>query len=504
MNGDMIIILDFGGTQSQSLARKVRGGRVYCEVLPYNIDIEAIREKAPKGIILAGGKEEGLICGPTCDMAICELGVPVLAVGRCSRMLLLQVGGRSLGVVVESKTVEITFADSPLFASLTSSERFIDRMDNIELPEGYARIAQGEGLTAAFADEGRKIYGMQFTAEQNDPDGLTVLANFTRGICGCEPWWSMDAFIERTVDRIRAQVGSGSALMAISGGVDSSVCAALMHKAIGRRMHCVYVDTGLMRKDESEAVMKLFSEQMDMEMVRVDAKDRFLGKLKGVTDPERKRVIIGEEFVRVFEDEAKKLSDVKFMVQGTIYPDVIESYGVDGTMIKSHHNVGGLPLQIEFDSVVEPLRELFKDEVREVGEALGLPVEVVHRQPFPGPGLAVRCMGEVTEEKLNTLREADAIFREEIKAAGLDRKIWQYFAVLTGIRTTGIRAEARAYDYVLALRAVNSIDALSASAYRLPYDLLERVVGRITTEVDGVTRVVYDITGKPPGTIEWE
>ena len=498
---DMILILDFGGTQGLSVAKKIRGERVYCEVLPCDAPIETIRSRSPKGILLAGGESEG---GADCDPRVYGLGVPILAIGRGSRAMLRRMGGKSNGPVYESGTATIDFSDTPLFAPLASSERFIDRMDDVTLPEGFARIAEGLGVAAAFADEARGLYGMQFGAEQNDPDGLTVLSNFAKGLCGCDPWWSTEAFIERETARIREQVGDGSALIAISGGVDSSVCAALMHRAIGNRVHCLHVDTGLMRKGESENVARLFRERMGIDLIRIDAGDRFLKRLAGVIEPEKKRDVIGEEFVRIFEEEARKLPNVRHLVQGTIYPDVVESLGIGGKVLKSHHNVGGFPTEIEFESVVEPLRELFKDEVREVGEALKMPREFIQRQPFPGPGLAVRCVGEVNEEKLKTLREADAIFTEEIDAAGLDRKIWQYFAILTDLRTTGVVKGERAYDRLIALRAVNTVDAVTATAARLPYDLIERVVGRIAQEVPGASRVVYDVTGKPPATIEWE
>ena len=506
MNNDMILILDFGGSLSQSIARKVRGGQVYCEVLPYNTPTDQIAAKAPKGIILVGKtQDDSDLDTRESDRAIYGLNIPILAIGYGARVLLRQMGGKSLGAVLTNHTLEVDFQPSPLFEGLTRSERFISRIDAVELPEDYVSIAQGGGLIAAFADEANKRYGLQFSAEQNDPDGLTVLSNFSRGICMCDPWWSMETFVKQQLTSIRERIGGGSALMAISGGVDSSVSAVLMHRAIGRRMHCLYVDTGLMRKGETDMVRDIFSEQMGMSLIVIDAKDRFLKRLCGVTNPEEKRRIIGDEFVRVFEDEAAKIGDVEYLVQGTIYPDVIESYGVDGTMIKTHHNVGGLPSQIKFQSIVEPLRELFKDEVRQAGEVLAMPKETIYRQPFPGPGLAVRCLGEVTEDKLSVLREADAIFRDEVNAAGLGRKIWQYFAILTDTRSTGVsKAGGRAYDHVVALRAVNSVDAMSATSYRLPYDLLERVADRITKEVPGVSRVVYDITGKPPGTIEWE
>jgi GMP synthase (glutamine-hydrolysing) len=501
----MIIILDLGGGLSQPVARKVRGEKVYCEVLPFDTPIETLSLKKPKGLILVGGGDS-LIAGSehAGRTAIYDFNIPVLAIGSASRAMAVHMGGRPLGAVIERHTLEVSFGQSPLFNGLTASERYINRMDAIELPEGFSVIATGGGLTAAFADEGRKLYAMQFSAEQNDPDGLKILSNFTRLICQCDPWWSMETFAHQQVEAIRERIGGSGAIMAISGGVDSSVCAALMHRAIGRRMHCLYVDTGLMRKDETLFIKRAFDTQMGMDLIVIDARERYLERLKGIVDPEAKRRAVGEEFVRVFEEEAAKIGDVEYLVQGTIYSDVIESIGVEGKMIKTHHNVGGLPDVIQFKSIVEPLRELFKDEVRQVGEVLEMPREIIYRQPFPGPGLSVRCLGEVTEEKLGILREADAIFSEEIVAAGLDKRIWQYFAVLTDMRSTGVRDDNRAYDRVIALRAVNSIDAMSASAYRMPYDLLERVSNRVANEVPGAGRVVYDVTGKPPGTIEWE
>ncbi|HIV27690.1 MAG TPA: glutamine-hydrolyzing GMP synthase [Candidatus Ornithocaccomicrobium faecavium] len=505
MSNNMILILDFSGSQSQSIARKVRGERVYCEVVPYTVSIDVVREKNPRGIMMIGNPRDISDDTPGgCAQAVYQLGVPVLAIGSAALLLARDMGARLLGPVMEKRTAQISFAPTPLFKGLGDTDRYFDRVDALDLPEGFSAIASGSGLTAAFACEERGLYGLQFFPEQNDPDGLAVIHNFAIDICGCEPTWSMEAFIERELKHIRETVGNGRALLAISGGVDSSVCAALMHRAIGRQLICLHVDTGLMRKGETAMVEKMFKQHMDMNLICVDASERFLQKLKGVTDPEKKRKIIGEEFIRVFEEEALKLGKIDFLVQGTIYPDVIESFGVDGTSVKAHHNVGGLPEKIGFEAIIEPVRELFKDEVRAVGTALGLPAELIHRQPFPGPGLAVRTLGEVNREKLDILREADAIFREEIAAAGLDKRIWQYFVVLLDVRSTGVRKGSRSYDYAVALRAINSIDAMSATVYRLPYDLLERVTARITTEVEGINRVVYDITGKPPATIEWE
>ena len=503
---DTLVILDFGGSQSQSVARRIRGEHVYCEVLNYDATAAEIRAKEPKGLLLVGGTQDAFQEGaPDASEEVYAMGLPMLCLGYGARIAVKHFGGRLLGPVLEKRPAQITLESSRLFEGLTECDRFIDRADAWELPEGFAAIASAAaGVQAGFECAEKNIFGLQFYPEQNDPDGLRILSNFACNICGCAQDWSVEAFIEGQVEAIRRQVGDGHALIAISGGVDSSVCAALMHRAIGRNMHCVHVNTGLMRKDESVLIAKVFGEELGMDLRMVDAEARFLSKLAGVTDPERKRKIIGEEFIRVFEEEAAKLGQVDYLVQGTIYPDVLESRGVGGVVVKSHHNVGGMPETMRFTGLVEPLKELFKDEVRQVGEALGLPADMVQRQPFPGPGLAVRCIGEVTKAKLDILREADAIFREEIANAGLARKIWQYFAVLTNMQSTGVRNGSRTYDYTVALRAINSVDAMTATAVRLPYDLLETCVTRITTEVPGVNRVVYDITGKPPATIEWE
>lgn len=501
---DMLMILDFGGSQAQSVAKRIRGEHVYCEVLPCDAPTADITAKNPKGILLIGGTMDAAAEGAyDCAQEVYDLGLPMLGLGYGARVMVKHFGGRLMGAVVENKPTHVKFDDCALFAGVSEADRYIDRADAWELPEGFAGTAgDGCGLDMAFACADKNMYGLQFYPEQNDPDGLRILSNFA-DICGAKREWSVETFIENQLNEIRAQVGEGDALIAISGGVDSTVCAALMHRAIGSHMHCVHVNTGLMRKNESAMIEKVFAEQ-GIDLKVVDAEARFLAKLAGVSDPEKKRHIIGEEFIRVFEEEAAKFGKVDFLVQGTIYPDVLESRGVGGVLVKSHHNVGGMPETMKFSGLVEPLKELFKDEVRQVGEALGLPAELVYRQPFPGPGLAVRCIGALTKERLDILREADFIFREEIANAGLDRKIWQYFAILTDMRSVGVRNGKRSYDYTVALRAINSIDAMSATVVRLPYDLLETVVKRITSEVNGVNRVVYDITGKPPATIEWE
>ncbi len=502
---DMVLILDFGGAYSQAVAKKVRFGQVYCEVLSYHESMEVIRQKEPKGIILVGGPQDAATeNAPNCDLEVYEMGIPILGMGYGARILCRTMGGDLRGSVLEGRTALASFSDTPIFAGMTEGERFFERADYMELPECFVPVATANGLMVAFACEAKRMYGLQMHVEQNDPDSILMLANFTVSICACQQWWSMEAFTEQQVELVRQQVGDGKALMAMSGGVDSSVCAALMHKAIGDQLYCLYVDTGLMRKGESDRVESLFKDDLGINVIRINAQDRFISKLAGITDPELKRKTIGEEFIRVFEEEARKLGKIEYLVQGTIYPDIIESFGVDKTVIKSHHNVGGLPETIDFKALVEPVRQLFKDEVRKVGEVLGLPPSVIYRQPFPGPGLAVRCIGEVTAPRLEILREADAIYREEITKAGLDKKIWQYFVVLTNMLSVGIRNNKRSYEYTVALRAVHSIDAMAATTVRLPYDLLERVADRITSEVKGINRVVYDITGKPPAIIEWE
>lgn len=492
MNGDSILILNFGGGYAQSMARKLRGERFFCEVVPANTPVAAIRARAPKGILLAGGAGEIGLDSPDCSEELFQMGIPILAMGYGARLMALRLGGQLIGVQLEKRTCLTTFSDSPLFDGLNESDRYYDRIDTLELPEGFSAIAFASGgLVPAFGDEQRKLFGLQFYAESNDPDGLQILGNFARIVCGCEPWWSMNAFIEKAVPEIQNAVGEGQALMAISGGVDSSVCAALMHRAIGNRLKCLYINTGLMRKGETELVRRVFREELGMELIMVDASEQMLQCLEGIRQPEEKRQVVEKEVSRVFAEKARALGEIPCLVQGTIYPDVLSNPDAP----KSFPEHGRL---------VEPLRLLFKDEVRQLGEVLGVPKELICRQPFPEPGLAVRMVGEVTHEKLDMLREADAIFRSEIADAGLDRRIWMYFAVLTDIRTRGLRDGLPCYEYAVALRAVSSQDALAASAYRLPYDLLERVTLRITTEVRGINRVLYDVTGKPSAMIEWE
>ena len=492
MHRDMILILDFGGSQSQAVARKVRGEQVYCEVLPCGTPMDLIRARKPKGLMLTGMPPEDAAEEPFCSPEIFELGVPVLALGYAARRMLTYMGGACLKTAIENQPARVDFSPCQLFDGLTFSERYIVRMDEVRLWEGARPLAAAGDVIAAFGDLGRQLFGLQFTAEQNDPDGLAIIANFARNICGCDDWWSVGAFIEDSLDGIREAMGDGSALMAVSGGVDSAVCAALMHRAIGERIHCLFVDTGLMRKDEPEMVQEQFR-RMQMEIHRVDARSRFADRLAGITDPEEKRRVIDEEFVAVFQEEARRYEQVECLVQGTIYPDVIGRYATE-----TPQRGVGVPAPEGFTRVLEPLRTLFKDEVRAVGEALAVPEEIIHRQPFPGPGLAVRCLGLVTGEKLAILRECDAIFREEIHEAGLDKKIWQHFAVLGDQRVSS----GEAPGYTAILRAVTG--AGSSPAYRMPYDLLERVMERITSQMPNVLRVVYDVTAKADTPVEWE
>lgn len=491
MHTDSILILNFGGEQAQLTARKLRGERFFCEILPCETSAEEIAKRMPKGIVLAGGPEDP--DAPTArrmDVNIFSLGIPVLALGSGARRMALMLGGQMLGTQLEKRTAQISFSQIPLFEGLGESERYFDRVDSMELPEGFSAIAYAAGgVVPAFASEERKLYALQFYTESNDPDGLQILANFAGAICGCEAWWSMEAFVELALKDIRNTVGDGNALMAISGGVDSSVCVALMHRAIGDRLRCLYINTGLMRKGETALVTSTFRDALGLELICVDAGERILKRLESVTDPAVKRAVVEEEIMRVVQDEAEELGEIDCLSQGTIYPDVLS---------------GGGRRTCGFDKIIEPLRLLFKDEVRELGEVLGVPKELISRQPFPEPGLAVRIVGEVTREKLDMLSEADAIFRSEIAEAGLDRRIWQYFAVLTDIRTLGQRNGERIEEYAVALRAVSSQDALAYNVYRLPYDLLERVSARITQDVPGINRVMYDVTGKSSSFIEWE
>ena len=508
---ETVIVLDFGGQYNQLIARRVREAHVYAELVPYNVDARHIQEKNPIGIIFTGGPksvyEEG---APVCDEKILELGIPILGICYGSQLISLKLGGHVASAPAgEYGKTEITYDTSSILLQEMDDESicWMSHMDYIDkAPEGFDILATtGSCPVAAFGSREKKIYGVQFHPEvQHTVKGQSILEHFLYDVCGAKGDWDMNDYAKQAIEGIREKVGDKKVLLALSGGVDSSVCAVLLHKAIGKNLTCVFVDTGLMRKYEPEEVEEVFKKQFDMNLVHVKAEKRFLEKLAGITEPEKKRKIIGEEFIRVFEEEAKKIGKVHFLAQGTIYPDVVESGVGDAALIKSHHNVGGLPDHVDFDEIIEPLRELFKDEVRELGEELGLPRHMVWRQPFPGPGLAIRVIGEITKEKLNLLRDVDLIFRDEIAKAGLDEKIWQYFAVLTDMRSVGVMGDERTYDYTVALRGVTSVDAMTADWARIPYDVLGVISNRIINEVPHINRIVYDITSKPPATIEWE
>ncbi len=508
-----VVVLDFGGQYNQLIARRVRECSVYCEVKPYHTPLPVLREMDPIGIIFTGGPNSVYDeKAPHVDPEIFRLGVPILGICYGCQLLAHSLGGRVAAAQADTareygKTETRYDTACRLFRGLPETGvSWMSHGDYMEkVPEGFTLAARsGACPNVAIADEARGFYGVQFHPEVDHTEhGLQMLRNFLYEVCGAKGDWTMGDYCKSAVAAIREKVGDGKVLLALSGGVDSSVAAALLAEAVGRQLTCVFVDHGLMRKDEGDEVENAFA-KWDLNFIRVNAETRFLLKLAGVDEPERKRKIIGEEFIRVFEEEAKKLGRVDFLAQGTIYPDVIESGAGDAAVIKSHHNVGGLPDCVDFREIIEPLRMLFKDEVRALGRELGLPEYLVMRQPFPGPGLAIRIIGDITKEKADTLREADAIYREEIAAAGLDRAINQYFAVLTNTRSVGVMGDGRTYDYTLALRAVTTSDFMTADWARIPYDVLERVSVRIVNEVSMINRIVYDITSKPPATVEWE
>lgn len=507
---EMVLVVDFGGQYNQLIARRVRDCHVYCEVVPYNKALDAVKEKKPKGIIFTGGPNSVYAEGaPQIDPAIFEQGIPIL--GLCYGM---QIMAHTLGGKVEAaekrefgKTVTHFDHTAPVFKQLPEeSVTWMSHVDYVaQMPEGFTKIAHTDDCPiAAMMNTEKNLYAMQYHPEVNHSEkGVDMLKNFLTEVCGCSESWTMANYAKTAIESIRAQVGDGKVLLALSGGVDSSVAAQLLSCAIGSQLTCIFVDHGLMRKNEGDEVEAAFANS-GMQFIRVNAEERFLKKLEGITDPETKRKTIGEEFIRVFEDEGKKIGSVDFLAQGTIYPDVIESGTGDAAVIKSHHNVGGLPAVVEFKGLIEPLRMLFKDEVRQLGLELGLAEYLVWRQPFPGPGLGIRVMGDITKEKLDILRDADAIYREEIANAGLDRSINQYFAVLTNTRTVGVMGDFRTYDYTLALRGVTTTDFMTADWARIPYDVLDKISSRIVNEVDHINRIVYDITSKPPSTIEFE
>ena len=504
---DLVLVIDFGGQYNQLIARRVREFGVYCEIVPYNYGIEKIKDKNPKGIIFTGGPNS--VYGedtPQIEKEVFELGVPVLGICYGQQLMSHLLGGRvDTAPVREYGKSHVNLDNSSkLFKGIEKEEVcWMSHTDYVaEAPAGFKIIAHTDVCpVAAIANEEKELYGVQFHPEvEHTPFGKDMLRNFVLNICDLEPSWSMASFAEEKIAEIKRVVGDKKLICALSGGVDSSVAAVLVHKAVGKQLTCIFVDHGLLRKDEGDQVEKIFREGFDMNLIRVNAQDRFLGKLAGVSDPERKRKIIGEEFIRVFEEESKKLGQIDFLVQGTIYPDVVESGTGTSAVIKSHHNVGGLPEDIEF-SLIEPLRELFKDEVRAVGEELGIPHHLVWRQPFPGPGLAIRVLGEVNEEKLEIVREADAIFREEIALAGLESEIWQFFAVLPNIQSVGVMGDERTYCHTVGLRAVTSSDGMTSNFAHIPYEVIDKVSRRIVNEVKGVNRIVYDVTSKPPATI---
>lgn len=510
MKNEEVIVLDFGGQYNQLIARRVRECNVYCEVLPYTTPIEKIKEKNPVGIIFTGGPNSVYEDNaPSCSKEIFELGVPILGICYGNQLMAHILGGK---VVSPDKReygkTEIELSDSLLFDGIDKKNVcWMSHTDYVAvLPDGFKAVAKTESTPfAAYENADKKLYSVQFHPEVNHtPFGKQMLKNFLYTVCNCKGDWLMADYAEKTIAALKEKIGDKKVLCALSGGVDSSVAAVLIHKAVGKQLTCIFVDNGLLRKNEGDEVELIFKKQFDINMVRVNAQDRFLDKLAGVTAPEKKRKIIGEEFIRVFEAEAKKIGTVDYLVQGTIYPDVIESGAGDASVIKSHHNVGGLPDHVDFKEIIEPLRNLFKDEVRQLGIELGIPEKLVWRQPFPGPGLAVRVIGEITRDKLAILRDADAIFREEIAAAGLDRKINQYFAVITDMKSVGVMGDGRTYDYTLALRGVTTTDFMTADWAKIPYDVLEKCSNRIVNEVKHVNRIVYDITSKPPATIEWE
>ncbi len=510
MRHQKILVLDFGGQYNQLIARRVRELNVYSELRPSELSVEEIKRLDPIGIILTGGPSSVYEKNaPYLAKDVLALGIPVLGICYGCQLITVLLGGE-VGRAERSefgKTQLTVHAESPLFDGIPKkSVCWMSHTDRIRtLPDGFTALASTDGCpVAAYGDEEKSIYGVQFHPEVVHTEyGGQVLKNFLR-ICGARGDWTMHGFVEESVLSLKERLGTGRVLSAMSGGVDSAVAAALVHRAIGERLTCVFVDHGLHRKGEPEEVMRVFRDELHMNLIRVDARELFLNALRGVTDPEEKRRIIGRLFIEVFERQARAIGSVDYLVQGTIYPDVVESGRGKSAVIKSHHNVGGLPDVIDFKELVEPLRDLFKDEVRRVGTELGLEERIVWRQPCPGPALAIRIMGEVTEEKLEIVREADAIFTEELMRAGLEKDVWQYFAVLTDSKTVGVQGDARTYENVIALRAVTSVDAMTADWARIPYEVLERVSVRITGEVRHANRVVYDITSKPPATIEWE
>lgn len=514
MEKEMVIVLDYGGQYNQLIARRVRECNVYCEVQPYDMSIDKIKALNPKGIIITGGPnsvygKDALLC----DKELFELGVPVLGICYGSQLMAYMLGGKVETAPVSEyghTEVEIDQKESAIFEGVSGKTNcWMSHTDYIAAaPEGFTVTAHTPVCpVAAMENPSRKLYATQFHPEVvHTKEGQKMLSNFVYHVCGCKGDWKMDSFVETSIQQIREKVGNGKVLCALSGGVDSSVAAVILSKAVGKQLTCVFVDHGLLRKNEGDEVEAVFGPNgaYDLNFIRVNAQERFYEKLAGVTEPEQKRKIIGEEFIRVFEEEAKKIGAVDYLVQGTIYPDVVESGLGKSATIKSHHNVGGLPDCVDFKEIIEPLRMLFKDEVRRAGLELGIPENLVFRQPFPGPGLGIRIVGEVTADKVRIVQDADYIYREEIAKAGLDKGLGQYFAALTNMRSVGVMGDFRTYDYAVALRAVNTTDFMTADCSEIPFEVLQKVMNRIINEVKGVNRVLYDLTSKPPGTIEFE
>ena len=493
MDNDFILVLDLGGPEAIEMARKLRNQRYYTEIISRSADIELFRRKAPRGILIVGG--DGAAQSGSFPRAVLSLGIPVLALGRAARLMIEACGAVSEGILLEEQASQITFQPCLLFDQLSESDRYFVRIDGYALPEGFAPIATTiEGYAPAFADFTRNLYGLQFYAESNDPDGAIILSNFAEKICGCTPIWTIEDYIDEEIRYIRDKVGDGCALMAVSGGVDSAACAMLMKRAIGDRLTCLFVDNGLLRQDESEWVLNTYRDDLGLKLIHIDARDRFMNRLRGITDPVEKHRAVYSEFRAIVGEVDQQCPEAEYVVQGTIYSDLLLGGSSDEVYAR----------RLDSGKLLEPIRMLFKDEVRRVGEQLGLPQAIVARQPFPGPGLALRCLGEVTEAKLDLLRRADAIFREEIMASGQDKRLSQFFVVLGDAGSLGRREGAYSYEYACALRAVSEQGALSYGVGRLPYDLLDRAAGRIIREVPGINRVTYDISPSDITAIEWQ